>query len=103
MKLLIFAKSSTIVYAMNGSSIKRLRKQLALTQAELGQLLDAHGVTVSRWENEITPPTPYQSALLSEFQKAAKSKGIGRSVKNLLAGAGTISAVFLLLETARSG
>jgi len=85
---------------MNGETIRALRKQLVLTQAELGQLVGAHGVTVSRWEADAIAPSPYQSALLEEFKKAADREAFGRTVKNLLVGAGIAAAILLLLQAA---
>lgn len=45
------------------------RHALGLTQAQLGQLLDAHPVTVCRWENGVYNPTDHQVALLEAFVK----------------------------------
>lgn len=81
-----------------GEAIKVLRKQPALTQAELGQLVGAHSITVSRWEADAIVPSPYQSALLDEFKEAADRETYGRSVKNLLAGVGIDAAILLLLQ-----
>ena len=87
---------------MQGTEIKKIRSDLGLTQVEFGQLLGAHAVTVSRWETDPAfQPTPYQTALLLEFQKAAKAQAFGRTVKNLLVGAGIVAAIYLLLEAAR--
>ena len=85
---------------MRGLDIRQLRRQLSLTQAELGQLIGAHGVTVSRWETDTMQPSPYQAALLAEFQAAAQNEAFGRTVKNLLVGAGIAAAILLLLKAA---
>lgn len=85
---------------MKGSDIRQCRKKLRLTQTELGQLLGAHGVTVSRWETDAIQPTPYQVALLSEFSKAAEKTALDRTIKNLLVGAGIAAAILLLLKIA---
>ena len=87
---------------MSGEQIRRLRNKLGLTQAELAQLLGVHAVTVSRWETDPNfQPPPYQMALLSEFQKAAKAETFDRTLKNLLVSAGIVAVIFLLLQAAR--
>lgn len=86
---------------MTGSDVKHLRAKLRLSQVELGQLLDAHSVTVSRWENDSSNPSPFQAALLGEFRKAANSDRLKESVRNAVASAGIVSAIFMLLEAAR--
>lgn len=86
---------------MMGSDVKRLRAKLRLSQVELGQLLGAHSVTVSRWENDSADPSPFQAALLGEFRKAANSNRLKESVRNAVASAGIVSAIFMLLEAAR--
>ena len=87
---------------MQGKEIKQLRADLGLTQAEFAQLLGAHAVTVSRWETDPNfQPTPYQIALLVEFQKAAKAQVFDRTLKNLLVGAGMVAVIYLLLSAAR--
>ena len=79
-----------------------MRKKLGLTQAELAQLLGVHAVTVSRWETDPSfQPPPYQMALLSEFQKAAKAETFDRTLKNLLVSTGIAAVIFLLLQAAR--
>jgi DNA-binding transcriptional regulator YiaG len=35
---------------MRGTDVRRLRKQLGLTQAKFARLLGVHRVTVARWE-----------------------------------------------------
>lgn len=91
-----------MILTMQRHEIKQLRNDLSLTQVEFGQLLGAHAVTVSRWETDSSvQPTPYQMALLFEFQKAAKEQAFGRTVKNLLIGAGIAAAIYLLLQVTR--
>ena len=75
---------------MDPTRVRRLRRALRLNQAEFGQLLGAHAVTVSRWE---TPgsghgPSAYQCALMQDFEKAAGSRDMDQTLKNLLVGAG---------------
>jgi transcriptional regulator with XRE-family HTH domain len=48
---------------------KAVRAQLGLTQLQLGQLLDAHAITVCRWESGTYNPTEYQRALLEALAK----------------------------------
>lgn len=83
--------------------IEKIRKSLGLNQAEFGQLLGAHSVTVSRWESGQLQPSPYQLALIDEFERAAKKEDFGQNIKYLLIGAGIAAAIFALLKIAREG
>ncbi len=90
---------------MDPTRIRRLRRALRLNQAEFGQLLGAHAVTVSRWE---TPgsgygPSAYQCALMQDFEKAAGARDMDQTLKNLLVGAGIATAIYFLLKAARGG
>jgi DNA-binding transcriptional regulator YiaG len=44
--------------------ISHVRTTLNLTQTDLAQLLGVHTITVSKWERDVSAPTPYQRALL---------------------------------------
>ena len=90
---------------MQHKDIRWLRRALSLNQTEFAQLLGVHPVTVSRWE---TPgsgcsPNPYQSALMQDFEKAARSQEMDATLKNLLVGAGIAAAIYFLLKAARGG
>ena len=90
---------------MSPTQIRSLRRALRLNQAEFGQLLGAHAVTVSRWE---TPgsgygPSAYQCALMQDFEKTARSQEMDQTLKNLLVGAGIAAAIYFLLKGARGG
>ena len=90
---------------MECTEIRWLRRALRLNQTEFAQLLGVHPVTVSRWE---TPgsgcsPNAYQSALMQDFEKAARSQEIDTTLKNLLVGAGIAAAIYFLLKAARGG
>lgn len=52
---------------------RRARQVLNLTQAQLGLLLDAHAITVCRWESGAYVPTDHQLALLEAFAKVKVS------------------------------
>lgn len=88
---------------MKGQDILAIRKSLGLNQTEFGQLLNAHFVTVSRWEKETLEPNAYQEAMLNEFEVAIRKEQFGKLVKNALLGAGVATAIFLLLNAAKSG
>ena len=88
---------------MKGQDILAIRKSLGLNQTEFGQLLNAHFVTVSRWEKETLEPNAYQEAMLNEFEVAIRKEQFGKLVKNALIGAGVATAIFLLLNAAKSG
>lgn len=88
---------------MNHTDIRRLRRALRLNQAEFAQLLGAHPVTVSRWESPDSDysPNAYQSALMRDFERAARSQEMDQTLKNLLVGAGIAAAIYFLLKAAR--
>lgn len=86
---------------MTGSEIRSIRLLLGLNQAQFGQLMGVHAITVSKWESEITAPTAYQEAFLSQYRVAAKEKQVRDDLKGVLIAAGVIAAVILLLTAAR--
>ena len=86
---------------ITADAIRDIRKGLGLTQTQLGQLLDVHSLTVSKWERGLLTPKPYQSAMLDSFKKAGKRKPeVGSAVVTLLVGAGIAAALYLLLKAA---
>lgn len=86
---------------MNADRIKQLRKKLGISQDKLGQLLDVHTMTVSKWERGVLVPTPYQVAMMEEFEKAASKPKVKLELKHVLIAAGVVAAVFLLLKSAK--
>lgn len=88
---------------MDKGEILQLRKALKLTQAEFGQLFDAHSMTVSKWERGVLVPSAYQQALLQQFKHTVNEKGEQGepSLKNLLIGSGVVAALRWLLGAAR--
>ena len=86
---------------MNADRIKQLRKKLGISQDKLGQLLDVHTMTVSKWERDVLEPTPYQVAMMEEFEKAASKPKVKLELKHVLIAAGVVAAVFLLLKSAK--
>jgi putative transcriptional regulator len=89
--------SNITINFMEGSEIRSIRRLLGLNQAQFGQLMGVHAITVSKWEGGITSPTDYQVAFLSQYRVAAKDKQVRDELKNVLVAAGVIAAVFLLL------
>ncbi len=88
---------------MTGAEIAQIRKSLGMTQAQLGQLLGVHPLTVSKWErpNIDVNPSPHQAALLNSFEKARQnSPDIGDVVIGLLVGAGVALAMYTILKAA---
>lgn len=53
-------------------SLKPLRTRLDLSQAELGELLGVHAMTVSKWERGVLQPSPHQRRLLRALADAAE-------------------------------
>jgi len=86
------------------AEIKGVREKLRITQAQLGQLLGVHPITISKWErggHGGPTPTPYQAALLRSFKKAqSRSQDIGPAVIGMLVGAGVGIALYHLLRAA---
>jgi len=83
---------------MQGIEIKSTRESLGLTQVQFAQLLGVHPITVSKWERNVSPPTPYQEALFQQFQFASKNKEITATLGGVLVGMGVIVALALLLK-----
>lgn len=86
---------------MDTDKIKQLRERLGLSQDKLGQLLDVHTMTVSKWERGVLTPTPYQAAMMDEFEKAASRPKVKFELKHVLVAAGVVAAVYLLLKCAK--
>lgn len=78
--------------------ILKLRNQLGLSQAQFGNQFGVHPMTVSKWERELLKPNPYQMALMTEFEKSARSKEVRDTIASVLIGAGIAAALFLLLK-----
>jgi transcriptional regulator with XRE-family HTH domain len=85
---------------MDRHSLRDLRKRLRLSQAEFGQLLGAHAMTVSKWERGVLSPNAYQLALLERFDKALAGELSSSPVKRLLIGNGAPAALAWLLQAA---
>ena len=83
---------------MDRQSLRSLRKQLRLSQAELGLLVGAHPMTVSKWERGVLEPNAYQLALLERFELAPLGAGSSSPVKRLLASGGPPAAIAWLLQ-----
>jgi len=87
---------------MTKEEIKKTRENLGLNQAQFGQLFGIHAMTISRWESGITQPSPHETALLTAFQTAsqARDKKLTSDLKDVLVGAGIVTALLLLLSKA---
>lgn len=86
---------------MTGAEIKQLRQDLGMTQAEFGRLVNAHFVTVSKWESSAARPDPYQQGLLDRFAQIQERKKIGDMAKGALITAGVIAALLLILNAGK--
>ena len=53
---------------MNGTKIRQLRLALDLTQEELGEMIGAQSVTISRWENAHHIPSPLAQKALAALR-----------------------------------
>lgn len=86
---------------MKCSEIRSIRRLLGLNQAQFGQLMGVHAITVSKWESGITSPSDYQLAFLSQYRIAAKNEQVREDLKNVLVAAGVIAAVIFLLNASK--
>ncbi len=78
---------------------KRTRLALGITQDEMGRLMGVHLMTVSKWENGHSHPTPHQEALLRAFHIAgARQPSVGRLAAQQLVGEGVPRAILTLLR-----
>ena len=82
-------------------TVKNLREDLHLNQAQFGQLFGVHPMTVSKWERGVLAPNDYQQSLMQEFKKSAQDKEVKDTLTGVLIGAGIAAAIFLLLKAAR--
>lgn len=57
------------------TSTRKLRQRLALSQAQLAELLGVHVMTVSKWERGLARPNPHQKGLIAALSGAAE-KGL---------------------------
>lgn len=80
--------------------ILTVRKALGLSQVQFAQLFGVHFMTVSKWERGLVTPTPYQVALMNQFEQTAASKQeeAQRQVGALLVSAGVVAALIWLLS-----
>lgn len=84
---------------MKPIEVQQVREKLRLTQAQFGQLLGVHPMTVSKWERGVAQPTPYQLALIQQFTVASTKKEVQKSdLSSLLVGAGIIAVLALLIS-----
>lgn len=89
---------------MDREALREIRKRLRLSQAEFGQLVGAHCMTVSKWERGVLEPSTYQVALIERFRIAARTRdeAAGETVKRLLASNGAPEAIAWLIQAGGS-
>ena len=86
---------------MNASEVAKIRSQLGLSQAQLGELLGVHTLTVSRWERGLLQPTAHQVTLLESFGAARKAnKKVGDEARDALIAVGVVAALLILFSAA---
>ena len=79
--------------------IQKLREKLGLTQWGLGEVLDVHEMTVSKWERGLLQPNAYQHAQLLEFRKAIRRRPeLSTRLSSVITAEGPIKALYLLLD-----
>jgi len=57
---------------VTGDEIKRFRGSIGATQAELGQLVHSHPVTISRWERGRAEPGRWRYQILATMMEMAR-------------------------------
>ena len=78
-----------------------VRIGLGLSQSDFGSLVDAHSVTVSRWECGHVRPNTHQQALIASFQQALdRDAPIRPDLNAVIASAGPTYALYLVLHQA---
>jgi transcriptional regulator with XRE-family HTH domain len=83
------------------NEIREVRDKLGLKQVQMGNLMNVHPVTISRWENGKDSPSAYQGALLRAFQQALHGNPeLGADVGRVLLGFGVAAALFFILRRA---
>jgi putative transcriptional regulator len=89
---------------MDREILRDLRKRLRLSQAEFGQLVGAHPMTISKWERGVLEPSTYQVALIERFRVATcgRDEAAASTVKRLLASNGAPEAIAWLLHVRES-
>lgn len=77
---------------------------MGMNQTQFGSLVNAHFVTVSKWENGEATPDSYQLGMLQRFAAIENNRRqqLGNQAKQALIVAGVIAALFLLLAAAES-
>ena len=93
------------VYTFNSmlpTDIAAVRCACGLTQAALGQTLNVHVLTVSKWARGALVPDARDVAILVGLTKLdyAAAKAVGEAVKTALATEGSLAAYRLLLDAA---
>lgn len=87
---------------MTAHEIRQLRRDLGMTQAEFGSVVNAHFVTVSKWESGDAQPDHYQLGMLQRFAQVQERKKIGDMAKGALVTAGVIAALLLILDASKN-
>ena len=81
--------------------IKEIRESLNLTQVQFGQLLGVHHMTVSKWERDVSEPSPYQTNLIECFRVARmRNSTIGKETSYNLVHYGTGVSLYRILHSA---
>ena len=57
---------------MDAKTVRRIRKKLKLTQAQLASQLGVHRLTVSKWERGQHPVPPMAHRLLKQMEQLTK-------------------------------
>ena len=84
-------------------NIKKIRKLLNLSQAELGLLLGVHSMTVSKWERGILKPRPIQAACLDAYSKICWTEKRKQKLKLNLVSKGVVETQMYIYNLIQKG
>ena len=84
---------------MSNTEIAGIRRDLWLSQVEIGRIIGVAGSTVSRWERGVSRPTEYHEELLKRFKRANfLNPSAGAIAKDLIVTRGSVEALWFLLN-----
>ncbi len=84
-----------------GGYYRDIRKAMGLMQNDFGALLNAHSVTVSRWERDLAQPDRHQQALMASFEQAIeRDGGLRPDLDAIIGSCGPVYTLYLVLHAA---
>ena len=78
---------------MSPSDIKALREHLGINQAELGQLLNVHAMTISKWERGAATPNAWLIHMMTMLTNYANNQKFVKLWLQYEGGAGALRRI----------